>query len=95
MYICPSAPPNRGDPLVLQPSHYSGVSGAARNNQRIDLEDTSCGDHLHQRNVLSQKQDDASPKLKMARPIPWRLASGRISFVIGWSVRPGWERRRC
>ncbi len=42
--ICPSIARPSDHPLQYKDSHYSGVSGAARNNQRIDLEDVGCGD---------------------------------------------------
>ena len=41
--ICPSAPEvESGD--AIKPSHYAGVAGAGRNEERIDLSDISCGD---------------------------------------------------
>jgi prepilin-type N-terminal cleavage/methylation domain-containing protein/prepilin-type processing-associated H-X9-DG protein len=43
-FLCPSAPPPSNDPDALQPSYYSGVSGAGRNDSRIVLEHTTCGD---------------------------------------------------
>jgi prepilin-type N-terminal cleavage/methylation domain-containing protein/prepilin-type processing-associated H-X9-DG protein len=44
VYHCPSAPSSQDNLLLLRPSNYSGVSGAARGNKRMDLEDASCGD---------------------------------------------------
>jgi prepilin-type N-terminal cleavage/methylation domain-containing protein/prepilin-type processing-associated H-X9-DG protein len=44
VFLCPSAEPLPESNLVLKFSHYSGVSGAGRAQQRIDLEDESCGD---------------------------------------------------
>jgi prepilin-type N-terminal cleavage/methylation domain-containing protein/prepilin-type processing-associated H-X9-DG protein len=43
-YLCPSAPRPTDSPTTPKESHYSGVSGAARNNKIIDLEDIACGD---------------------------------------------------
>jgi len=40
-FICPSAVKIDTD---LKPSNYSGVAGAGRNDERIDLEDAACGD---------------------------------------------------
>jgi prepilin-type N-terminal cleavage/methylation domain-containing protein/prepilin-type processing-associated H-X9-DG protein len=43
-YSCPSLPTPVSDADVLVESHYSAVSGAYRGSDRIDLEDTACGD---------------------------------------------------
>jgi len=43
-YVCPSAPPQSDSPLFLKESNYSGVAGAVRDNEYIDLEDVLCGD---------------------------------------------------
>jgi len=43
-YLCPSAEPFDINATTLVRSHYSGVSGAGRNEERIDLEDFVCGD---------------------------------------------------
>jgi prepilin-type N-terminal cleavage/methylation domain-containing protein len=43
-YICPSAPRQADSGITLKESNYSGVSGAARNNDWLDLEDVFCGD---------------------------------------------------
>jgi prepilin-type N-terminal cleavage/methylation domain-containing protein/prepilin-type processing-associated H-X9-DG protein len=44
VFMCASAPRPAGGPTVLKESHYSGVAGAARDNEIIDLEDVACGD---------------------------------------------------
>jgi len=43
-YNCPSLPLPVSDTGILVESHYSTVSGANRGNERIDLEDSACGD---------------------------------------------------
>jgi prepilin-type N-terminal cleavage/methylation domain-containing protein/prepilin-type processing-associated H-X9-DG protein len=43
VFQCPSAPPQISS-AEYQDSHYFGVTGAARNNELIDLEDVHCGD---------------------------------------------------
>lgn len=42
--LCPSVPRPPDGPGVLKESHYSGVAGAARDSEIIDLEDVACGD---------------------------------------------------
>ena len=43
-YLCPSAPRPPDNPAIQKESHYSGVAGAPRDNELLDLEDAVCGD---------------------------------------------------
>ena len=42
--VCPSDQQQVPDPLLPKRSNYAGVAGAGRDNERIDLEDSICGD---------------------------------------------------
>ena len=44
LYICPSAPPPVNNGTALVEAHYAAVAGAYRGDDRIDLEDSFCGD---------------------------------------------------
>ena len=43
-FICPSAEPLFEQPQLEMPSHYDAISGTNLSDERIDLEDFSCGD---------------------------------------------------
>lgn len=43
-YLCPTAEQQPNTATALKNSHYSAVSGSNISDERIDLEDTNCGD---------------------------------------------------
>jgi len=43
-FICPAVEPPESGTATAKASSYSSVAGAGRNDERIDLEDLSCGD---------------------------------------------------
>jgi prepilin-type N-terminal cleavage/methylation domain-containing protein len=88
-YICPSAPPQPDSDQVLKESNYWGISGAARNDEWIDLEDNSCGD-LYTNGLLYP--DSRNKAAKVEDGTSHTLAIGERNYIFyPWTTGATWR----
>jgi prepilin-type N-terminal cleavage/methylation domain-containing protein len=87
-YICPSAPRQADSAITLKESNYSGVGGAARNNDWLDFEDVFCGDvytsgmFFHESRTTIAKIEDGTSRT---------LAIGERNYIFRpWMAGATW-----